>query len=113
MGKENVTALWAKSLKVLISRIGNEPFLRDYKDTLTNVTGPALENIQMLRMAIGLGDTTKAASKCVFTYHQVDPPSLTAGFSRDIVELSSNTFLRIIVEVRGIPHFAMGDPRLA
>ncbi|CAN4121259.1 unnamed protein product [Withania somnifera] len=49
--KENVTRYDPKSPKgvnITLIGVGNEPFLRDYKDTLTKVTGPALENIQNL-----------------------------------------------------------------
>ncbi|XP_049396559.1 glucan endo-1,3-beta-glucosidase 8-like [Solanum stenotomum] len=61
--KENVTRYEPKSPKgvnITLVGVGNEPFLRDYKDTLTNVTGPALENIQNALNDAGLGDTTKA-----------------------------------------------------
>ncbi|KAL3533381.1 hypothetical protein ACH5RR_006902 [Cinchona calisaya] len=40
--------------------VGNEPFLKDYKDKFTNVTAPALKNIQDALIEAGVGNTTKA-----------------------------------------------------
>ncbi|CAI9099394.1 OLC1v1036208C1 [Oldenlandia corymbosa var. corymbosa] len=40
--------------------VGNEPFLKDYKDRFTNVTAPALKNIQDALNEAGLGKTIKA-----------------------------------------------------
>ncbi|XP_020586340.1 glucan endo-1,3-beta-glucosidase 8-like [Phalaenopsis equestris] len=40
--------------------VGNEPFLKDYKDMFTNVTFPALKNIQRALDEAGLGDQIKA-----------------------------------------------------
>ncbi|KAL3534804.1 hypothetical protein ACH5RR_003265 [Cinchona calisaya] len=40
--------------------VGNEPFLKDYKDRFTSVTAPALKNIQDALNEAGVGKTTKA-----------------------------------------------------
>lgn len=40
--------------------VGNEPFLKDYKDRFTNVTLPALKNIQRALDEAGLGGEIKA-----------------------------------------------------
>ncbi|PKU80296.1 glucan endo-1,3-beta-glucosidase 8-like [Dendrobium catenatum] len=40
--------------------VGNEPFLKDYKDRFTNVTLPALKNIQKALDEAGLGEEIKA-----------------------------------------------------
>ncbi|KAK4343750.1 hypothetical protein RND71_036844 [Anisodus tanguticus] len=90
--KENVTRYEPKSPKgvnITLIGVGNEPFLRDYKDTLTNVTGPALENIQNALNDTGLGDTTKATvplNADVYLSPSWNPVPSAGFFRADIVD---------------------------
>ncbi|XP_059669829.1 glucan endo-1,3-beta-glucosidase 8-like [Cornus florida] len=59
--KENVTKYHVKGgVDIKYVAVGNEPFLKAYNNSFSNVTFPALKNIQNALNDAGVGDTVKA-----------------------------------------------------
>nr|XP_043612355.1 glucan endo-1,3-beta-glucosidase 8-like [Erigeron canadensis] len=59
--KKNVVRYVDNKVKITSVAVGNEPFLKDYKDMFLNSTRPALENIQNALDDAKLGDKIKAS----------------------------------------------------
>ncbi|KAM3382648.1 Glucan endo-1,3-beta-glucosidase 8 [Capsicum chinense] len=97
--KENVTRYEPKSPKgvnITLIGVGNEPFLRDYKDTLTNVTGPALENMQNALNDAGLGDTIKATVPLNGDVYLSWNPAPSSGYFRPDIADPLNYILKVL-----------------
>ncbi|KAE8664359.1 Glucan endo-1,3-beta-glucosidase 5 [Hibiscus syriacus] len=62
--------------------IGNEPFLRDYKDQFVNTIFPALENIQAALIKAGLGKQVKATIPINADVYQTDSGLPSGGYFR-------------------------------
>ncbi|KAK8971084.1 Glucan endo-1,3-beta-glucosidase 8 [Platanthera guangdongensis] len=118
--KANVTSYLARpSSKVNIKyvAVGNEPFLKDYKDRFTNVTFPALKNIQKALDAAGVGDEVKATipiNADIYYSPSYNPvPSAgkwrddVAGLMSDIVKFYNQTGAPFTVNI--YPFFSLYD----
>ncbi|KAK9155043.1 hypothetical protein Sjap_002523 [Stephania japonica] len=70
--------------------VGNEPFLTSYNNSFTNITFPALQNIQNALNEAGLGNTVKATVPLNADVYEspIDNPVPSAGrFRSDISDL--------------------------
>ncbi|KAK9053887.1 hypothetical protein SSX86_024962 [Deinandra increscens subsp. villosa] len=56
---KNVSAYVSRGVDIRYVAVGNEPFLKTYKDMFTNTTLPALKNIQAALIKAGLGRQVK------------------------------------------------------
>ncbi|KAL8209370.1 hypothetical protein R6Q57_006102 [Mikania cordata] len=56
---KNVSAYVSRGVDIRYVAVGNEPFLKTYKDMFTNATLPALDNIQAALIKAGLGRQVK------------------------------------------------------
>ncbi|ONK68968.1 uncharacterized protein A4U43_C05F17910 [Asparagus officinalis] len=80
-------------VKITCVAVGNEPFLRFYKDQFTSTTFPALKNIQKALGEAGLGDTVKVTIPLNADVYEspYDNPVPSAGYFRaDVAPLMTD-----------------------
>ncbi|KAE8665299.1 Haloacid dehalogenase-like hydrolase superfamily protein [Hibiscus syriacus] len=73
--------------------IGNEPFLRDYKDLFVNTIFPARQNIQAALIKAGLGKQVKATIPINADVYQTDSGLPSGGYFRPELQ---NLMMKII-----------------
>ncbi|XP_042460355.1 glucan endo-1,3-beta-glucosidase 8-like [Zingiber officinale] len=91
--KQNVTYYnFQGGVNIKLIGVGNEPFLRSYNGSFTNVTFPALKNIQAALDDAGIGDAVKVTIPLNADVYDspVDNPVPSAGkFRPDVAHLMS------------------------
>ncbi|CAL9174408.1 unnamed protein product [Musa hybrid cultivar] len=89
--KKNVTRYnFEKGVNIKYVAVGNEPFLKSYNDSFTNITFPALKNIQNALNEAGVGDTIKATiplNADVYDSPRSNPVPSAGKFRPDIGDL--------------------------
>lgn len=117
--KNNVVKYVDKKVKITSVAVGNEPFLKDYKDKFINSTRPALENIQKALDDAKLGDKIKASVPFNGDVYMSPPwkPLPSAGIFRpdiadeveDIVDFLAKNKAPFIVNIYPFLSLTMGD----
>ncbi|KAJ9559002.1 hypothetical protein OSB04_013616 [Centaurea solstitialis] len=117
--KKNVVNYVEKKVNITSVAIGNEPFLKDYKDMFLNSTLPALENIQKALDDAKLGDKIKASVPFNGDVYMSPPwkPVPSAGIFRpdvsdqveDIVEFLHKNNAPFIVNIYPFLSLAIAD----
>ncbi|XP_071740710.1 glucan endo-1,3-beta-glucosidase 5-like [Rutidosis leptorrhynchoides] len=81
----NVSAYVSRGVDIRYVAVGNEPFLKTYKDMFTNATLPALQNIQAAMIKAGLGSQVKVTVPLNADVYQSDSGVPSEGnFRSDI-----------------------------
>ncbi|KAM3394339.1 glucan endo-1,3-beta-glucosidase 5 [Capsicum galapagoense] len=84
--QQNVSSFISKNgVNIRYVAVGNEPFLKAYKDTFLNTTYPALENVQAALIKAGLGRQVKVTVPINADVYQTDTGVPSGGnFRSDI-----------------------------
>ncbi|KAK9058678.1 hypothetical protein SSX86_023520 [Deinandra increscens subsp. villosa] len=116
--KDNVVKYVENEVKITSVAVGNEPFLKDYKDTYINSTLPALQNIQKALDDAKLGDKIKASVPFNGDVYMSPPwrPLPSAGLFRpdvsdqveDIADFLAKNNAPFIVNIYPFLSLAMG-----
>ncbi|KAG5530786.1 hypothetical protein RHGRI_025681 [Rhododendron griersonianum] len=90
--EHNVTQYTNAGVNITYVAVGNEPFLKDYKDRFTNVTFPALQNVQNALNDAGIGNSTKATvplNADIYESPSYNPVPSAGRFRPDITDVVS------------------------
>ncbi|KAH7840658.1 hypothetical protein Vadar_019864 [Vaccinium darrowii] len=90
--EQNVTGYLKAGVNITYVAVGNEPFLKDYKDRFTNITLPALQNVQNALNDAGIGDSIKATvplNADIYESPSYNPVPSAGRFRSDISDLMS------------------------